>query len=391
MESIQQFKQLVERHIQRPGIEDLMDWLEGETDFFTSPASTRFHGSYEGGLCEHSLNVYDQLVFELDTLVGHEWDEIYSQEAVAIVALFHDLCKIGRYTTEVRWRKDDDGQWESYETYAYDKEKTEMGHGPQSVFYIQQFMRLTEQEAQAIFWHMGAYDISPYANLNGLSSAFGKNPLAFLIHRADMASTYVIENENFEYGGTAEPATEEEVIEVEEVVEEKPAKKAKPAKKEKAEVAEEKPAKGSSSIRVPRPVKKEEPEEEVVEEVIEEAVEEPEAEVADVTTYWYNAEHDMYYLLEAGEALPLDDEELAEDEYMDIMFPLLEEDFYYLLPDDTAGVIKAGERLPEDYDEETYNPITKEDYLERTKPKEKPTVVAKASRKTPSPSRRPRP
>ena len=40
--------------INRPGMEDLMAWLE-RSDFYTAPASTRFHGNYTGGLLEHSM------------------------------------------------------------------------------------------------------------------------------------------------------------------------------------------------------------------------------------------------------------------------------------------------------------------------------------------------
>lgn len=195
--SKQQFENYVRTNIKREGVEDLLAWLESETDFYTSPASTRYHGSYEGGLLDHSLNVYEQLLIELDVNIGQGWEEIYSPESVAIVALFHDLCKIGRYIVKEKWRKDDKNQWESYTAYAYDDTKLEMGHGPQSNYYLQQFIKLEDIEAQAIFWHMGAYDISPYATLNALSKSWQENPLAFLLSRADMAATYIIENENF--------------------------------------------------------------------------------------------------------------------------------------------------------------------------------------------------
>lgn len=195
--SKEQFENYVRKNIKREGVEDLLAWLESETDFYTSPASTRYHGSYEGGLLDHSLNVYEQLLIELDVNIGQGWEEIYSPESVAIVALFHDLCKIGRYIVKEKWRKDDKNQWESYIAYAYDDTKLEMGHGPQSNYYLQQFIKLEDIEAQAIFWHMGAYDISPYATLNALSKSWQENPLAFLLSRADMAATYIIENENF--------------------------------------------------------------------------------------------------------------------------------------------------------------------------------------------------
>ena len=198
MQAKELFIKYVEDNIQRQGIEELMDWLTNSTDFFTSPASTRFHGSYEGGLLDHSLNVYEQLLVELDNTYGEDnWQSLFSEETVAIVALFHDLCKIDRYTTEQRWRKDDNGKWEEYYPYVYNKEKLEMGHGPQSNFYLQKFIELTDEEAQAIFWHMGAYDISAYASLNGLSSAWNSNALGFLLSRADMFVTYVVENDKF--------------------------------------------------------------------------------------------------------------------------------------------------------------------------------------------------
>ena len=262
----QRFKAAVSETITRDGIDNLMEWLENETDFFTSPASTRYHGSYEGGLVEHSLNVFNQLLWELDNFVGPGWQDFISMETAAIVALFHDICKVNNYRLVEKWRKDDDGQWESYEAYEYDKDALQMGHGAKSVFFLQRFIHLTVVEAQAIFWHMGAYDISPYASLNGLSSAFETNQLAFLIHRADMAATYAVENENFIYGeGEAEEVTDvEDVVEEPEVVEEEPkaetkitrrkAAKPKPEPKEEeveeVEQEQEKPAK--SKIRMPK-------------------------------------------------------------------------------------------------------------------------------------------
>ena len=172
MTNVKRFKKIVTENIERDGIDNLLEWVEHETDFFTAPASTRYHGSYEGGLVEHSLNVYDRLVWEMENTVGAGWQEIYSPESIAIIALFHDLCKIDRYVITEKWRKDENGDWEAYEAYEYNKEKAEMGHGAQSVFYLQKFIQLTELEAQAIFWHMGAYDISPYATLTACSETF---------------------------------------------------------------------------------------------------------------------------------------------------------------------------------------------------------------------------
>ena len=392
----QRFKDGVAQTIQRDGIENLMEWLENETNFFVSPASTRYHGSYEGGLVELSLNVFNQLLFEMDSVVGKGWEEIYPLESVAIVALFHDLCKVGQYRETEKWRKDAGGQWESYLAYEYDPEQLTMGHGAKSNFLLQRFIQLTPLEAQAIFWHMGAYDISPYANLNGCGAAFETNALAFLIHRADMAATYVIENENFEYAtNEVEPEAEvEEVVEeVEEVVEVEEAPKSgitrrrKPAPKteEAEEVVEEKPAK--SKIRMPKKTPKPQPKtEEVEEEVVENKVVARAGETEKIF-YFYNEEADIYYKKEENDPDDENDILVDEEEYLDAMCPILEEDFFYEL-DGKAYKLAAGERLPEEYDEEPWEPITEQEYIKRT---EKPAAVAKPTRKKPTPSRRPRP
>lgn len=405
------FKKAVTETINRDGIDNLMDWLENETNFFSSPASTRYHGSYEGGLVEHSLNVFNQLLFEMDTMVGKGWEDIYPMETVAIVALFHDLCKVGQYRETEKWRKNSDGKWESYLAYEYDPEQLTMGHGAKSNFFLQRFIQLTPVEAQAIFWHMGAYDISPYANLNGCGAAFETNPLAFLIHRADMAATYVVENENFEYS----QGPVEQEAEVEEVVEEKPksSTRKKPApKEEKVEEAEETPKAGITRRRKPAPKEEavEEPKEEPkksskirmpkkTEKVEEATQDEPQVEEAEDDNvvapagwvrdvyYFYSQVADAYYKKDVDE--PDDDSDILvdEEEYMDAMCPVLEEDFFYELDGEVHKLAK-GERLPEEYDEETWEPITEAEYIKRT---EKPKAVAKPTRKTPAPSRRPRP
>ena len=266
------FMEYARENIKREGIEDLLDWLENDTDFFTSPASTKYHGSFEGGLLEHSLNVFEQLLVEFDTVVGKGWESVYSPESVAIAALFHDLCKVNSYTTEQRWRKDAEGKWEAYYPYVYNSEKRAMGHGAQSVYFIQQFITLTEDEAEAIFWHMGAYDISPYANLNGLSKTWQNNALAYMLSRADMAATYVLENDKFifpEEGNDVEEVLDDSVEEVEEV-EEEIVEKEEPVKEEKPKAKP--PVKPKPGIRKPKPLKEEPEVVEEVEEVIESKV-----------------------------------------------------------------------------------------------------------------------
>lgn len=446
MTLIKDFKNIVAANIQRDGIDNLMEWVENETDFFTAPASTRYHGSYEGGLLEHSLNVYNRLVFEMNTVIGEGWEDIYSPETIAIVALFHDLCKIDRYVLTEKWRKDEDGQWEAYDAYDYNKEKAEMGHGAQSVYYLQKFIQLTEIEAQAIYWHMGAYDISPYSSLANCSETFKWNPLAFLVHRADMAATYITENEAFDF---AKPVKAEEVVDEEqdEPVEEKPVRKSRRTKQADAEeVEEEEKPKRTRTARRSRKAEEAETEaadaveeveeekptrrrsrrtkkEDVAEDTTEEkparitrrrkkqedVEDEEEPEVAEQepkskicmprkgrkaaakeepkTYYFYSEEEDVYYKSTENEPNNDNDILVDEQEYLDAMCPVLEEDFFYKL-NGQAHVLRAGERLPEEYDEDTWEPITEKEYDKLTADSEK--TVVRASRKKPTPSRRPR-
>lgn len=180
------FIRLYNEHIKRRGADTLLDWLD-ETDFFTAPASTRFHGNYEGGLCEHSVNVWEELVRLL-----RAYPEIkVTAETAAIVTLLHDLCKIGCYKQELRNTKVN-GIWVQRPVYVFQEDYCFGGHGSKSVYLIQKHMPLTEAEAVAINCHMGPWDRSP--NDYSLGNAFEKFPLAMLVHMADMSATYVREN-----------------------------------------------------------------------------------------------------------------------------------------------------------------------------------------------------
>lgn len=183
---------------EREGIKDLVKYLE-KSDFFTAPASSQYHGSYPGGLLEHSLNVYNCLIFEYENLKDNcdfEIPEI-PEESLIITALLHDICKVNTYIESTRNVKNEQtGQWEKVPFYKRDP-LFPMGHGGKSVFIAQQFIKLTAQEAQAIFWHMGAYDNSIYMSFNEMGKAYDMNLLAYLLNKADMTATYVVENENY--------------------------------------------------------------------------------------------------------------------------------------------------------------------------------------------------
>lgn len=179
----QRFVGLCETLIKRDGISDLMKYLEN-SDFYTAPASTRFHLAEPGGLLAHSLNVYDQLLKLLDTYP----DVKLSDESAAIMALFHDLCKANMYTPEKRNRKNSSGQWEQYDSYTINEKFHYGGHGSKSVFMLQNYIRLTPEEAVAINCHMGAWDGN-----KDVCSAYEQFTSAWLLHVADEAACYLME------------------------------------------------------------------------------------------------------------------------------------------------------------------------------------------------------
>lgn len=170
--------------VERPGIAELTDWLTNKSDFFTAPASTRYHGAEEMGLLKHSMAVYTNLVkLEDHFLAG------YKPETMIVIALLHDVCKANFYKTEKRWRKDESNKWEQYDTYAIE-DQLPYGHGEKSVYIIEQFMRLSVEEAMTIRWHMGAWNAESYADRQTLSAAMGKYPLILALQMADQAATY---------------------------------------------------------------------------------------------------------------------------------------------------------------------------------------------------------
>ncbi len=186
----QRFISIVKSEISRAGIDKLMDYLTEKSDFFTAPASTRFHGSYDGGLAQHSLNVYDCLK---DYLTRPRTKELYkmdfSAETVAIAGLFHDICKTDVYKRGTRNVKNDMGVWEQVPTYFFE-DNLPYGHGEKSVYMITGFMRLTREEAFAIRYHMG---FSGTEEKNSVSKTFEMFPLAFALSTADMEASYFVD------------------------------------------------------------------------------------------------------------------------------------------------------------------------------------------------------
>ena len=186
MTNKEEFLQIYNEYVKRQGSQEFLDWLL-KTDFFTAPASTKYHGACEGGLLLHSLNVYK-------TLRERYFEEGKDSEvSFAICALLHDLCKAQFYKVSTRNVKNDvTGQWEKVPYYTVE-DAFPYGHGEKSVFLIERFMRLKTSEAMAIRWHMGGFDDSARGGSFAISLAYEKYPLAVKLHLADLESTYLKE------------------------------------------------------------------------------------------------------------------------------------------------------------------------------------------------------
>ena len=188
-----QYIEIFNTNIKREGASKLLSYLES-TDFFTAPASTKFHLAREMGLCEHSLNVY----YRLKDLVKNEkseWSKRISDETIAIVALLHDVCKADMYVVDYRNQKQSDGSWIKVPYYTID-EKLPYGHGEKSVYIVNGFIRLTREEAMCINWHMGGFDERVKGGSYAIARAYEQYPLAVLLHIADVMATYFDEERN---------------------------------------------------------------------------------------------------------------------------------------------------------------------------------------------------
>ena len=186
----QEFLEIFYDNVERDGSEELLNYLD-KTDFYSAPASSRFHNNFEGGLCAHSINVYKRLLSLVQHEFGKDWEKTISAESVAIIGLLHDVCKVNYYATEMRNVKID-GQWEQRPYYKVD-DTLPYGHGEKSVYMISGFMKLTREEAMAINWHMGAFDERARNNTSILKNVFQKYPIAFLTHVADYMASYLDE------------------------------------------------------------------------------------------------------------------------------------------------------------------------------------------------------
>ncbi len=210
-ENISRFEELMKK-VTRNGKDELMDYVRNKSDFYTAPASTRFHLSCEGGLLQHSLNVYDCLMAKKDLPIWKTAFEDVSEESIIIMALFHDLCKVNMYVKGFRnqktydkeriaeivrsggcVKKDDNGPfaWETVQDYQVD-DSMPLGHGEKSIVMLNSFVRLKGCELYAIRWHMGyTEDSSQYKTLD---KAIEKYPIVLALHEADLEASKLLED-----------------------------------------------------------------------------------------------------------------------------------------------------------------------------------------------------
>lgn len=189
--SKERFIEIYNNNIKRQGAEELLDWLN-KSDFFTAPASTRYHSCYEGGLCYHSILVYERLIAGLEYEFKDKWQDYISAETAAICGLLHDVCKVDFYKIEYKNTKVD-GEWVKLPYYKVE-EALPYGHGEKSVYIINSFMRLTREEALAINWHMGGFDARVLGGSYAMNEAYDKHYFSAMMHIADIQATFLNEN-----------------------------------------------------------------------------------------------------------------------------------------------------------------------------------------------------
>lgn len=182
------------KNVKRKNIESVINFLV-EGDFFTAPASTRFHGNFEGGLAEHSLNVYE--IFKRKNEI---YDLGLSEDTVTIVSLLHDICKVDFYTVYDKnvniAKAGEKPKWIKTPAYGVN-DLFPVGHGEKSVIILQRLIALTREEVILIRWHMGGYEAKE--NLNTISTAWNIYKAGVALHTADLESSYILED-HFEPG-----------------------------------------------------------------------------------------------------------------------------------------------------------------------------------------------
>ncbi len=194
------FQELCHKYIKREGLDRILAYLD-KTDFYDAPSSASFHLNEKGGLCRHSINVF-QTALKLNEHVAtpaieggdSPFTETVDEESIAISTLFHDICKVKLYHEVQKWKKDDNGRWMSYPGYEL-KDDFPLGHGEKSCLMLSWYIRLKPEEMLAIRWHMGMFDMGENGSSLRYSfrAAMDKSPLVVLVQSADLLSANLLE------------------------------------------------------------------------------------------------------------------------------------------------------------------------------------------------------
>lgn len=210
-ENIKKFEELL-LTVKRAGMDNLLDYIRNKTDFYSAPASTKFHLACEGGLLQHSLNVYECLIAKKTSPIWKPVFDTISEESLIIMALLHDLCKVNMYTKGTKNQKtydpekvakaeqwqikhDDKGDfiWETVLQYEIN-DTMPLGHGEKSVMLINCFMKLHTNEIFAIRWHMGYTEEKTLYKQVG--EAIEKYPIILALHEADLEASKLLETKD---------------------------------------------------------------------------------------------------------------------------------------------------------------------------------------------------
>lgn len=179
--------------VDRLGMDKVIDYLN-KSDFFTAPASTKYHGNFEGGLAEHSYNVY-----QLFKLKNEQYNLKLPEETVIIAAVLHDFCKTDFYKKgiknvkqgkKINYRGQEVDNWVEKEVWEVE-DSYPIGHGEKSVILLQQLMTLTFEEIMLIRWHMGGFETKE--NAMTMYNAYKMFPACVALHSADMEASYLLE------------------------------------------------------------------------------------------------------------------------------------------------------------------------------------------------------
>ena len=194
------FERYCDEYIHREGMDKLMSYIRS-TDFFTAPSSANYHLNEDGGLCKHSMNVFETAMKVYDTIIlpqikngNSPFEEEISEESIAIATLFHDLCKVKFYHKTEKWKKDEQGRWVTYPGYEI-VDEFPFGHGEKSCMMLNWFIHLKQEELLAIRWHMGMFEMTEQGSGTRCAyrAAMEKSALVALLQVSDMISASCFE------------------------------------------------------------------------------------------------------------------------------------------------------------------------------------------------------